>query len=129
MPAIYGLIWPQFIKLAQVREWGLALDEVRFLEPKAQKKGPAQVPALAKEAWFRDLTMDEDVEENPGPSDLCRSGVSLNVNGAERGWLAAQHYMQQKVDFLCLQEFNITPEKANAFVRMAHRRKYHAHFE
>ena len=41
------------------------------------------------------------------------------MNGAERAWKAAQHYTQQKVDFLCLQEVKLTPEKANSFMCMA----------
>lgn len=45
-----------------------------------------------------------------------------------RAWKAAQHYMQQKVDFLCLQEVKLTPEKANSFMCMAHKHKYYSMF-
>ena len=111
-----------------VRIWKLSLSEVRFMEKKARNHGLCNVPSLTRQCWFRDLT-EEGIHPHPGPSGRPFHGVSLNVNGAERAWQAAQHYLQQKVDFLCLQEVMLTPHKANALMRMAHHHKYHAHFE
>ena len=106
-----------------VLAWNLTQQECRYVEKCASKIGLSQVPKLEDQAWFADLT-EEGIEPNPGPSF---QGVTLNCNGGERAWLAAQHYMDLGFDFICLQELNYSLQKTHSFMRMAHNRKYHAH--
>lgn len=99
----------------------------RAIEKCAREHGLLNVPPLSRRSWFRDFT-EEGIHSHTRPSGPSFHCVSLNVNGAERAWKAAQHYMQQKVDFLCLQEVKLTPEKANSFMCMAHKHKYYSMF-
>lgn len=92
-----------------------------------EKCGLRNVPPPSRRSWLRDLT-EEGIHPHPRPSGPSFHCVSLNVNGAERAWKAAQHYMQQKVDFLCLHKVKLTPEKANSFMCMAHKHKYYSMF-
>ena len=70
---------------------------------------------LKKTEYIKDLTVDEDVEENPGPSSLrC---ATLNACGRDHAWQLLSAEYLDACDILCVQELGITSSQLTCFER------------
>ncbi|OLQ13509.1 hypothetical protein AK812_SmicGene2451 [Symbiodinium microadriaticum] len=98
--------------------WRLTEQEAKHAMERARlkcKRLTGGLTPLKKTEYIKDLTVDEDVEENPGPSSLrC---ATLNACGRDHAWQLLSAEYLDACDILCVQELGITSSQLTCFER------------
>ena len=95
-------------KAKMAAAWCLSPAERRALN--AACANNKRLPPKRKSEWQRDLTADEDVEENPGPSICC---VSVNIQGS---FLDVLQERKSRPHLVALQETNLDVVKRGVVI-------------
>ena len=98
--------------------WRLTEQEAKHAMERARlkcKRLTGGLTPLKKTEYIKDLTVDEDVEENPGPSSLrC---ATINACGRDHAWQLLSAEYLDACDILCVQELGMTSSQLTCFER------------
>ena len=110
-------------KAKMAAAWRLSPAERRALN--AACANNKRLPTKRKSEWQRDLTADEDVEENPGPSISC---VSVNIQGQDNtfSFLEVLKERKSRPHLVALQETNLDVVKRGVVIHKFNQMGYSA---
>ena len=110
-------------KAKMAAAWCLSPAERRALN--AACANNKRLPTKRKSEWQRDLTADEDVEENPGPSICC---VSVNIQGQDNtsSFLDVLQERKSRPHLVALQETNLDVVKRGVVIHKFNQMGYSA---
>ena len=100
------------------QRWRLTEQEAKHAMERARlkcKRLTGGLTPLKKTEYIKDLTIDEDVEEHPGPSSLrC---VTVNACGRDHAWKLLSAEYLDACDIMCVQELAMTSSQLTCFER------------